>query len=116
MFKLDTVDKLAEGQLNELVANLADWSTSKQAEAVFYHPGWDWIWQSSLHFNGFVLTKFLSLNKRFTKAMGTLSHYHSAIDVSRKAGICVESWAQRFQVYRRTRRDFHRLLKVIKRR
>ena len=110
--ELDVDQKLAEGQVNKLVSNISDWSSSKEPEKVFYHPGYDWTWRSS-HLNEFVLTKFLTLNKRFTKAMEALT-YHSAIEVSRMAGQCVESWAQRFQVYRRTRRNFHQLLKDIK--
>ena len=114
--ELDVVDKLAEGQVNKLVANISEWSSSKQADSVFYHPGWDWTWSSNLYFDKYVLTKFLSFNKRFTKAMDALTSYHSTIDGSRMVEKCVESWSQRFQVFRRTRRDFHQLLKVIKRR
>jgi hypothetical protein len=100
--ELDVVDKLAEGHVNKLVSNISDWSSSKNAEKVFYHPGDDWTWRS-IHFNEIVLTKFLTLNKCFTKAMEALIYY-SDIEVSRRAGKCVESWAQRFQLYRRTRK------------
>ena len=113
--ELDVVDKLAEGQVNKLVANISDWSSSKHAESVFYHPGWDWTWSSNLYFDKYVLTEFLSFNKRFTKAMKALSSFHSASnDFRRMAGICLGSWSQRFQVFSRTRRAFHKLLEDIK--
>ena len=34
--ELDVVDKLAEGQVNKLVANISEWSSSKQADSVFF--------------------------------------------------------------------------------
>ena len=61
------------------------------------------------------LMKFLSYNKRFTKAMNALSTYHSAhVDqpaASRITAALTESWFRRFQLYRKTRKVFHKLLK-----
>ena len=57
------------------------------------------------------LLKFLSYNKRFTRAMIALEAYQSTIldqpVVSRIVGPLTESWSRRFQLYRKTRRIFH---------
>ena len=93
--ELDAVDKLAEGHINKLATNISDWTSNKMSEGICYNLGGDWVWQSSFHFDGLVLIKFLALNKRFSKAMKKLSSYHSTImdhpDVSRTAKICTKS-------------------------
>ena len=77
--ELDAVDKLAEGLVKKMATNISDWTSSKMSEGICYNPGGDWIWQSSFHFDGLVLIKFLALNKRYTKAKNALSSYHSNI-------------------------------------
>ena len=71
-------------------------------------------WRIDYYGRGYLM-KFLSYNKRFTKAMNALSAYHSAnVDqpaASRITGVLTESWLKRLQLYRKTRRVFHVVLK-----
>ena len=71
-------------------------------------------WRIDYYGRGYLM-KFLSCNKRFTKAMNALSAFHSAYGdqpaVSRITAALTESWLRRFQLYRKTRRVLHKLLK-----
>ena len=82
--ELDRVDKLAVGQINKLVTDISGWSTRNVAEGDRTYKTYrkmlgDWTWHSG-YFNEYVLIKFLTVNKRFTKAMKALSSFHSASD------------------------------------
>ena len=115
--ELSNVDMEAGTQVI-ILAGGHGWNTAEQSEAPALCPEklQRWCWQSD-YLDRKHLVIFLSLNKRFTKALRALSTFQSSNTdqpgISKPTEMCVENWSERFKLYRKTRSIFHKLLKSM---